>query len=126
MGDETQTRVSPQIGGDGSPRVGRAQPDALAAPPQCEDCIVVSHAKRAHDSSVVLRGNGCRLACLVVGSVTESHDGDAINRASLEQATLATPLTALPIGTPRSFTLLSVPFYLVSEIPRLVGAIRKS
>jgi hypothetical protein len=34
--------------------------------------------------------------------------------------------TALPIGTPRSFTLLSVPFYLVSEIPRLVGAIRKS
>jgi hypothetical protein len=62
----------------------------------------------------------------VVGSVTESHDGDAINRASLEQATLATPLTALPIGTPRSFTLLSVPFYLVSEIPRLVGAIRKS
>jgi hypothetical protein len=34
--------------------------------------------------------------------------------------------TALPIGTPRSFTLLSVPFYLVSEIPRLVGAIRKN
>jgi predicted AAA+ superfamily ATPase len=33
--------------------------------------------------------------------------------------------TSLPIGTPRSFTLLSVPFYLVSEIPRLVGAIRK-
>ncbi len=32
--------------------------------------------------------------------------------------------TSLPIGTPRSFTLLSVPFYLVSEIPRLVGAIR--
>jgi hypothetical protein len=33
--------------------------------------------------------------------------------------------TSLPVGTPRSFTLLSVPFYLVSEIPRLVGAIRK-
>ena len=29
--------------------------------------------------------------------------------------------TSLPIGTPRSFTLLSVPFYLVGEIPRLVA-----
>jgi hypothetical protein len=30
----------------------------------------------------------------------------------------------LPIGKPRTFSLLSIPFYLVSEIPRLVGAIR--
>jgi len=33
--------------------------------------------------------------------------------------------TSLPVGTPRAFTLLSVPFYLVSEIPRLVRAIRE-
>lgn len=33
--------------------------------------------------------------------------------------------TSLPIGTPRSFTLLSVPFYLTSEITRLAGAIRR-
>ena len=40
-------------------------------------------------------------------------------------ALIASWATSLPVGTPRSFTLLSVPFYLVSEIPRLVGAIRK-
>jgi Holliday junction resolvase-like predicted endonuclease len=45
-----------------------------------------------------------------------------VNSAPLQRRKVQ---TALPIGTPRSFTLLSVPFYLVSEIPRLVGAIRK-
>jgi predicted AAA+ superfamily ATPase len=33
--------------------------------------------------------------------------------------------TALPIGPERTFSLLSVPFYLASEIPRLVETIRK-
>lgn len=34
--------------------------------------------------------------------------------------------TALPVGTPRSFCLLQVPFYLVSEIPRLAAEWAKS
>jgi uncharacterized protein len=32
--------------------------------------------------------------------------------------------TSVPVGTSRSFTLLSLPFYLVGEIPRLVGMMR--
>ena len=32
--------------------------------------------------------------------------------------------TSLPIGTQRTFSLLSVPFYLVSEIPRFVSTMR--
>ncbi len=109
MGDETQTRVSPHIGGDGSPRVGRAQPDTLAAPPQREGRIVVFHAKLAHDDSIVLRGTGCSLPCLVVGWVTESHNGDAINRASLEQATGPTTATASTVVASKSASRLVCP-----------------
>jgi hypothetical protein len=32
--------------------------------------------------------------------------------------------TSLPIGTQRTFSLLSVPFYLVSEIQRFVSTMR--
>ena len=32
--------------------------------------------------------------------------------------------TSLPIGTQRTFSLLSLPFYLVSEIPRFVSTMR--
>ncbi|MBF0245911.1 MAG: ATP-binding protein [Planctomycetes bacterium] len=44
-------------------------------------------------------------------------------RVSSEPPVLGAVATALPSHPPRSFQLLSVPFYLVSEIPRLVEAI---
>ena len=65
------------------------------------------------------------------GTLRSLHMMVAEKELDLAVRVSSTPLqrrkiqTALPIGTPRSFTLLSVPFYLVSEIPRLVGAIRK-
>ena len=65
------------------------------------------------------------------GTLRSLHMMVAEKKLDLAIRVSSTPLeqrkikTALPIGPQRSFTLLSVPFYLVSEIPRLVGAIRK-
>jgi predicted AAA+ superfamily ATPase len=65
------------------------------------------------------------------GTLRSLHMMVAEKKLDLAVRVSSTPLqrrkiqTSLPVGTPRSFTLLSVPFYLVSEIPRLVGAIRK-
>lgn len=44
-------------------------------------------------------------------------------RVSTEPLQLRPVTTALPIGKPRRFQLLSVPFYMVAEIPRLVRAV---
>jgi len=60
--------------GDGSPRVRRAQPNTLAAPPQRESRIIVLHAKRAHHDPIAFGRTGCGLACLVVGVAAESHN----------------------------------------------------
>jgi uncharacterized protein len=46
-----------------------------------------------------------------------------VSSAPLQRRQVA---TSLPVGAQRNFCLLSVPFYLVSEIPRLVRAIRKA
>jgi len=46
---------------------------------------------------------------------------DLAVRVSSEPLRLNEVTTALPVGTPRNFTLLSVPFYLVSELPRLIA-----
>ena len=54
--------------------------------------------------------------------VTEKQLNLAV-RVSSEPLLLNTIETALPIGTPRRFQLLSVPFYLVSELPRLIAMI---
>jgi predicted AAA+ superfamily ATPase len=65
------------------------------------------------------------------GTLRSLHMMVAEKKLDLAVRVSSTPLqrgrvqTSLPIGTPRAFTLLSVPFYLTSEIPRLVGAIRK-
>jgi len=65
------------------------------------------------------------------GTLRSLHMMVAEKKLDLAVRVSSTPLqrrkiqTALPFGTPGSFTLLSIPFYLVSEIPRLVGAIRK-
>jgi hypothetical protein len=63
------------------------------------------------------------------GTLRSLHMMVAEKKLDLAVRVCSTPLerrkmqTSLPVGTPRSFTLLSVPFYLVSEIPRLVGEI---
>jgi predicted AAA+ superfamily ATPase len=57
--------------------------------------------------------------------VQEKHLDLAV-RVSSEPLQLQEVTTALPVGPPRTFRLLSVPFYLVSEIPRLVGEINPS
>jgi uncharacterized protein len=49
---------------------------------------------------------------------------DLAVRVSSEPMQLGTVKTALPTGAPLTFKLLSIPFYMVSEIPRLVAAIR--
>jgi predicted AAA+ superfamily ATPase len=64
------------------------------------------------------------------GGLRSLHMMVAEKKLDLAVRVSSTPLqrrkiqTSLPVGTPRSFTLLSVPFYLVSEIPRLIRAIR--
>ena len=47
---------------------------------------------------------------------------DLAVRVSSEPLQLSEVKTSLPIGVQRSFCLLSVPFYLVSEIPRLAAS----
>lgn len=44
-------------------------------------------------------------------------------RISSEPLRLDTVTTALPVGTPRTFRLLSVPFYLLDELPHLLAAV---
>jgi hypothetical protein len=48
---------------------------------------------------------------------------DLAVRVSSETPVLSEVQTALPIGPERRFRLLSIPFYLVSELPRLISAI---
>jgi len=44
-------------------------------------------------------------------------------RISSEPAQMRTVTTALPIGEPRAFRLLSIPFYLISELPRWLASL---
>jgi uncharacterized protein len=46
-----------------------------------------------------------------------------VSSAPLQRSTVA---TSLPIGARRTFCVLQVPFYLVGEIPRLVGAVPRA
>jgi hypothetical protein len=85
-------------------------------------------------ATAIARFAVCQRSTSMAAIVTGSDDMDetvAPVLFNLAVRVSSTPLqrrkiqTSLPIGTPRSFTLMSIPFYLVSEIPRLVGAIRK-